>query len=72
MKQKDSKILNQRKANLAKRLERKQYPEQPSPLFRAQNIHYEMAERVRAIDCGQLNILHLLALPKELSSVDVI
>lgn len=61
MKQKDSKILNQRKANLAKRLERKQYPEQPSPLLRAQNIHYEMAERVRAIDCGGIGAFHLLA-----------
>ena len=61
MKQKDSKILNQRKANLAKHLERKQYPEQPSPLFRAQNIHYEMAERVRAIDCGGIGAFHLLS-----------
>ena len=61
MKQKDSKILNQRKANLAKRLERKQYPEQPSPVLRAQNIHYEMAERVRAIDCGGIGAFHLLA-----------
>lgn len=61
MKQKDSKILNQRKANLAKRLERKQYPEQPIPLLRAQNIHYEMAERVRAIDCGGIGAFHLLA-----------
>ena len=70
MKQKDSKILNQRKANLAKRLERKQYPEQPSPLFRAQNIHYEMAERVRAIDCGGIGAFHLLACRSGL--VDVI
>ncbi len=61
MKQKDTKILNQRKENLAKRLERKQYPEQPSPLLRAQNIHYEMAERVRAIDCGGIGAFHLLA-----------
>jgi len=61
VKQKDSKILNQRKANLAKRLERKQYPEQPSPVLRAQNIHYEMAERVRAIDCGGIGAFHLLA-----------
>ena len=61
MKQKDSKILNQRKANLAKRLERKQYPEQPRPLLRAQNIHYEIAERVRAIDCGGIGAFHLLA-----------
>jgi len=61
VKRKDSKILNQRKHNLEKRLERKPYPEQPNPLLRAQNIHYEMAERVRAIDCGGIGAFHLLA-----------
>jgi hypothetical protein len=39
VKHKDTKILNQRKHNLEKRLERKQWPEQPNPLLRAQNIH---------------------------------
>ena len=61
MKQKDNKILNQRKQNLEKRLERKQYPEQSTALLRAQNIHYEMAERVRAIDCGGIGAFHLIA-----------
>ena len=61
MKQKDTKILNKRKENLAKRLERKQFPEQPKPFLRAQNIHYEMAERVRAIECGGIGAFHLLA-----------
>ena len=61
MKPKDTKILNQRKENLTKRLERKQWPEQANPLLRAQNIHYEMAERVRAIECGGIGAFHLLA-----------
>lgn len=61
MKQKDTRILNQRKDNLAKRLERKQFPEQPRPVLRAQNVHYEMAERVRAIECGGIGAFHLLA-----------
>ena len=61
MKQKDTKILNQRKENLAKRLERKQFPEQVRPVLRAQNIHYEMADRVRAIGCGGIGAFHLLA-----------
>lgn len=61
MKQKDTRILNKRKENLAKRLERKQFPEQSRPMLRAQNIHYEMAERVRAIDCGGIGAFHLLA-----------
>ena len=70
MKQRDTKILNKRKENLAKRFERKQYPEQPKPLLRAQNIHYEMAERVCAIECGGIGAFHLLACNSGL--VDVI
>ena len=61
MKHNDTKILNQRKENLEKRLERKQWPEQSIPLLRAQNIHYEMAQRVRAIECGGIGAFHLLA-----------
>ena len=61
MKHKDTKILNLRKENLGKRLERKQWPEQSIPLLRAQNIHYEMAQRVRAIECGGVGAFHLLA-----------
>jgi len=57
----DTKILHQRKEELAKRLERKQWPEQEKPLLRAHNIHYEMAEKVRAIDCGGVGAFHLLA-----------
>ncbi len=61
MKKKDSKILRHRKAQLAKRLERKQYPDQPRPMFSARNIHYEMAERIQGVDCGGLGAFHLLA-----------
>ncbi|MEJ2726633.1 MAG: hypothetical protein P8175_18765 [Deltaproteobacteria bacterium] len=70
MKQKDTKILNGRKQNLVKRLKRKQFPEQAKPMLRAQNIHYEMAERVRAIGCGGIGAFHLLACNSGL--VDVI
>jgi hypothetical protein len=61
VKPKDTKILSKRKQNLAKRLERKQFSEQPKPLLKAQNIHYEMADRVRAIDCGGIGAFHTLA-----------
>jgi hypothetical protein len=70
VKQKDTKILYGRKQNLAKRLKRKQFPEQAKPMLRAQNIHYEMAERVRAIGCGGIGAFHLLACNSGL--VDVI
>lgn len=61
MKPNDTRILNQRKEDLSQRLERKQWPEQEKPLLRAENIHYEMAEKVRAIDCGGIGAFHLLA-----------
>ena len=62
MKPKDTKILTERKENLAKRLERKQFPEQKRPLLKAQNIHYEMADRIHAIDCGGIGAFHTLAI----------
>ena len=61
MKYKDITILNQRKENLTKRLERKQWSQQALPLLRRKNIHYEMAEKVRAIECGGIGAFHLLA-----------
>jgi len=61
VKKKDTKILRERKRNLAKRLQRKQWAEQHEPMFRARNIHYEVAERTRAIDCGGIGGLHTLA-----------
>lgn len=61
MRAKDSRILRKRKENLRKRLERRQWPAQSKPMFRARNIHYEMAEKVRAVDCGALGAFHQLA-----------
>ena len=61
MREKDSRILRKRKQKLNERLERRQWPEQSRPMFRARNIHYEMADRVRAIDCGAVGAFHALA-----------
>ena len=61
MKKKDIKILKKRKQRLQKRLERRQWSEQSKPMFRAQNIHYEMADRVSAIDSGGIGAFHMLA-----------
>lgn len=61
MKKKDIKILKKRKQRLQKRLERRQWSEQSKPMFQAQNIHYEMADRVRAIDSGGIGAFHILA-----------
>ena len=70
MKKKDSRVLRKRKRKLKKRLERKQYPDQPKPMFRARNIQYEMAEKVRAIDCGAVGAFHQLA--RRTGLIDVI
>ena len=61
MNDKDNKIFRKRKRSLAKRLTRKQFPDRDRPMFAARNIHYEMADRTRAIDCGGLGAFHLLA-----------
>ena len=61
MKKHNSKILTSRKQKLVKRLERKQYADQPRPMFKARNIQYEMADRIRAIDYGGIGAFHLLA-----------
>ena len=58
---KDNNILRKRKRNVAKRLTRKQFLDRDRPMFAARNIHYEMADRTRAIDCGGLGAFHLLA-----------
>jgi len=61
VKHKDITILRQRKENLMKRLERKQWSQQDLPLLRRKNIHYEVAEKARAIECGGIGAFHLLA-----------
>ena len=61
MNTKDSRILRRCKRKLARRLERRAWCEQAQPMFAARNIRYEMAERTRAIDCGGIGALHLLA-----------
>jgi len=58
---KDSRILRRCKRKVARRLERRAWCEQTKPMLAAGNIHYEMAERTRAIDCGGIGAVHLLA-----------
>ena len=60
MKKRDHKILNKNKKNLATRLKRKNYSEQAEPMFRASNLHYEMAERGRAIGFRGIVAVHTL------------
>lgn len=60
MKTKDHKILARDKRKLQKRLARKFWSDQPQPMFGPANIHYEMAERSRAIGFGGIGAIHTL------------
>ena len=61
MKSKDSRILRKRKGEIERRIDRRNFPEHDGPVLAGRNIHYEMAERTRAIDCGGLGAIHVMA-----------
>jgi hypothetical protein len=56
----DHKIYLRDKQNLDTRLVRKQFEDQPDPMFKDSNIHYQIAERTRAIGCGGIGAIHKL------------
>jgi hypothetical protein len=60
VKKTDHKILNQDKKKLAKRLKRRNYVDQPEPMFKPANLQYQMSERSRAIGFGGIGALHTL------------
>ena len=61
MNAKDTRILARCKRKIERRLERREWNEQPKPMLAARAIHYEMAERTRAVPCGGIGAFHLLA-----------
>ena len=66
MKKRDHRILNQNKRKLAARLKRQNYSDQAEPMFQPGNLHYEMAERSRAIGFGGIGAMHTLVTRLEL------
>ena len=54
------KILRNRKNRIARRLKNRFWPEQPEPMFTASNIHYEMADKAQAVNCGGIGAIHLM------------
>lgn len=54
------KILRNRKQRIERRLAPTNWEDQPSPMFKGSNIHYEMAERVQAANCGGIGAVHLM------------
>jgi len=56
-----SKILRRRKQKIERRLDAKRvWSDQPEPMMTASNVHYEMAEKSRAINCGGIGAIHLM------------
>jgi hypothetical protein len=55
------KILRNRKQRIARRLDpKRRWSEQPEPMMSASNIHFEMAERGRALNYGGIGAIHLM------------
>ena len=54
------KILRNRKQRIERRLKPKNWEDQPRPMLKASNIHYEMAERTAAMNCGGIGAMHLM------------
>jgi len=55
-----SKILAKRKQKISKRLKRRNWEEQGSPMFKAGNIRYEVDARHQAIASGGIGAIHLM------------
>ena len=53
-------MLAKRKRKIARRLKRKQWKNQPKPMFSASNIHYEMDGRHKGISSGGIGAIHLM------------
>jgi hypothetical protein len=53
--------LARRKRKILRRLEHQPGVERPEPMMTASNIHYQLADRVRAIAPGGIGAIHLLA-----------
>ena len=53
--------LEGRKRRIDGRLARRNWAEQPRPMFRANNIHYELAEKTRGIEVGGMGAVHQVA-----------
>ena len=54
------KLIN-RQRRIRHRLGQRHWEDQPEPMFKAGNIHYDLSDRTRGLDCGGLGAFHLLA-----------
>lgn len=57
MKKRVAKIIQQRKRNIAKRIDRNTYPTHEGPVLNTPNIHYELSERDRGMAYGGIGVI---------------
>lgn len=50
--------VNRRKERIYRRLNESSAVDRGEPMFRPQNPHYEMADRIKAFDCGGIGAVH--------------
>lgn len=55
------KKLAKRKRKISKKLKKRNWTQQPRPMFKATNIHYEFDGRHQGISYGGIGLIHLLA-----------
>ena len=61
MKRTYPKIIRNRKQRIARRLDpKRRWCDQAEPMMSVSNIHFEMAERDRAINYGGIGAIHLM------------
>ena len=61
MKKLNHKNLNRRKKKIEKRLERRNWEDQPQPIFQGSNIRYEVDGRNKGMAQGGIGVIHRLA-----------
>ena len=54
------KILRNRKRRIERRLARRQWEDQPKPMMRGSNIHYELSAKTRASAYGGMGAIHTM------------
>jgi hypothetical protein len=54
-------MLRNRKRRIQRRLDPERgWSDEAEPIMKASNIHYEMAEKARAVNCGGIGAIHLM------------
>ena len=51
-------ILNNRRRRIRRRLRTRAWAPQDQPMFRAANIHYELADKTHGLSCGGIGAMH--------------